>query len=221
MVGLDIILGGLTGLIGNAFTTWFKFKNLKMELTHKEKMVSLETQAMIQESQMQIEVTKSRIEGEIELADASAFETSQKIGSQKLFHEKWIDMIMAAGKGKYTGWIFKLMGTMIAAAFSLVDWLNGMMRPALTLYLVGASSYITLLAWKIMQTHGLNINADQAVAIFGQVTSTMIYLSVSCVTWWFGDRTMSKFLQQQGAKKNKQISAPTRPSDGGGGDVDL
>ncbi len=219
MIGLDIIFGGLTGLIGNAFTTWFKFKNLKMELVHKEKMVSLETQAMIQESQMQIEVTKSRIEGEIELADASAFETSQKIGSQKLFHEKWIDMIMVAGKGKYTGWLFRLMGTMIAAAFSLVDWLNGMMRPTLTLYLVGASSYITLLAWKIMQTEGLDITSDQAVAIFGHVTSTMIYLSVSCVTWWFGDRTMSKFLQQQGAKKSR--GSLTRPSDGGGGDVDL
>ena len=201
MVGLDIILGGLTGLIGNAFTTWFKYKNLQMDLTHKEKMVKLETTAMVQEAQMNIQLEKARIEGEVELADVSLYEASQKAGSEKLFHEKWIDMIMEAGKGKYTGWIFKLMGSMIAAAFSLVDWLNGIMRPALTLYLVGASSYITLLAWKIMQTHGLDLTADQAIAIFNQVSSTMIYLSVSCVTWWFGDRTLTKFLQQQGTKK--------------------
>ena len=228
--GMDILLGGLTGLIGNAFTSWFKYKNAKMEHEHKERMVSLETQAMIQESQMQIEITKSRIEGEIELADAAAFQTSQKIGSVKLFHEKWIDMIMEAGKtSKWTGWIYKILGTLIAAAFALVDWLNGVMRPALTIYLVGGSSVITWLAWKIMEASGLEtMSVAQAIGIFSQVTSTMIYLAVSAVTWWFGDRTMSKYLQEQGAKQNKNLmSSPTTPSggngkpSGGGGDVDF
>ena len=224
--GLDIILGGVTGLIGNAFTTWFKYKNAKMEHTHKEKMVSLETSAMIQEAQMQIRVTKSRIEGEIELADAAAFTTSQKVGSEKLFHEKWIDMIMEAGKqSKWTGWIYKILGTMIAAAFAFVDWLNAAMRPTLTLYLVLGSSYITYLAWQIMQQAGLDtMTATQAVGIFSQVTSTVIYLAVSAVTWWFGDRTMSKFLQKQGAKGGTP-GAPNPsvkpPGQGGGGSVDF
>lgn len=218
--GLDIILGGVTGLIGNAFTTWFKYKNAKLEYEHDENMLKLETQAMIQESQMQIEVTKSRIEGEIELADAAAFQTSQKVGSHKLFHEKWIDMISESGRtSKWFGWLFKLLGTFIAAAFAFVDWLNGFMRPALTIYLVGGSSYITYLAWQIMQSAGLaTMTAAQAVGIFSQVTSTMIYLAVSAVTWWFGDRTMSKYLQQQGAKKNRQLSG--QPS-GSGGDVNI
>ena len=104
--GLDIILGGVTGLIGNAFTTWFKYKNAKMEYAHEEKMVNLETQAMIQEAQMNIQVTKSRIEGEIELADAAAFTTSQKVGQKQLFNEKWIDMIREAGERKWTGWFY-------------------------------------------------------------------------------------------------------------------
>jgi len=219
--GLDIILGGITGLIGNAFTTWFKYKNAKMEYSHKEKMVQLETSAMIQEAQMQIQVTKSRIEGEIELADAASFQTSQKVGSQKLFHENWIDMIMEAGKGKWTGWIFRILGTLIASAFAFVDWLNSAMRPTLTLYLVAGSSYITYLAWQIMQQAGMeSMTATQAVGIFSQVTSTMIYLAVSSVTWWFGDRTMSKYLQQQGAKNNKNLTRPPSGK-GGGGDVDF
>ena len=227
--GLDIILGGVTGLIGNAFTTWFKYKNAKMEHAHKEKMVSLETSAMIQESQMQIQVTKSRIEGEIELADAAAFQTSQKVGSKQLFHEKWIDMIMEAGRqSKWTGWIYKILGSLIAAAFAFVDWLNAAMRPTLTLYLIGGSTYITYLAWQIMQQAGLEtMTAAQAVGIFSQVTSTMIYLAVSAVTWWFGDRTMSKYLQQQGAKNNRSGGTPSAPNPsvtpgkGGGGDVDF
>jgi len=201
--GLDIILGGVTGLIGNAFTTWFKYKNAKMEYKHEQEMVHLETQAMMEEAKMTIQITKSRIEGEIELADSAAFATSQKIGQEKLFSEKWVDMIMAAGKRKWTGWFFSFMGSMIAAAFAFVDWLNAAMRPTLTLYLVGGSSYITYLAWNILDKAGIGtLTAVQALAIFQQVTSTMIYLAVSAVTWWFGDRTMSKFLQQRSVKKN-------------------
>ena len=92
----------------------------------------------------------------------------------------------------------------VAGGFALVDWLNGMMRPTLTLYLVAGSSYITYLAWQIMQTAGLaTLTAAQAMDIFQQVTSTMIYLAVSAVTWWFGDRTMSKFLQDKDKKGKK------------------
>jgi hypothetical protein len=203
--GLDIILGGVTGLIGNAFTTWFKYKNAKLDHQHKEKMVALETRAMIEESKMQIKVTQARIEGEIELADAAAFDTAQKVGNKQLFSEKWVDMIMANRDRKYTGWFFGLMGTLIAAGFAFVDWLNGMMRPALTMYLIGGATYITYLAWEIMQAAGLTMmTTAQAVGIFQQVTSTMIYLAVSAVTWWFGDRTMSKFLQEKGKKPERR-----------------
>ena len=231
--GLDIILGGVTGLIGNAFTTWFKYKNAKMEYEHEEKMVDLQTKAMIQKSQMQMQIIETQVEGEIRKEEEQSFQDSQKYGSQKLFHEKWIDMIMAAGSGKWTGWIFRLFGTIISAAFAFVDWLNAAMRPTLTLYLVGSSSYITYLAWRIMQDAGIaTMTATQAVGIFQQVTSTMIYLAVSAVTWWFGDRTMSKYLQQQGAKQRKHIATtpsgttvkPTQTpgkKPGGGGDVGI
>ena len=80
-----------------------------------------------------------------------------------------------------------------------------------------------------MEASGLEtMTVAQAIGIFSQVTSTMIYLAVSAVTWWFGDRTMSKYLQEQGAKQNKNLmSSPTTPSggngkpSGGGGDVDF
>jgi hypothetical protein len=173
-----------------------------MEYAHDEKMIDLQTQAMIQKAQAQIQVTKAQIEGEVELADSESYKKSQEVGNVKMFAEKWIDMIMEAGNRKWTGWFFRLLGTIIAAGFALVDWLSGMMRPALTIYLVGAASYITYLAWIIMQKYGIGImTADQAIGIFQQVTSTMIYLAVSAVTWWFGDRTMSKYLQEKGITK--------------------
>lgn len=198
MLGLDVLLGGVTGLLGNAFTTWFKFKNAKLEYAHEEKMIELNTQALIERTRMQIEATKVHIAGEIELADSEAYKVSQQSGQKRLFHEKWIDMLMSFGDKKWFGWFFILLGTIISGFFALVDWLNSMMRPALTIYLIGASTWITLLAWKIMKQYGITLTASQAVDIFTQVTSTMIYLSVSAVTWWYGDRTMSKYLQERG-----------------------
>lgn len=210
MLGLDVILGGVTGLLGNALTSWFKFKNAKLDREHEQKMVKLETDAMIQEAKMQIQVTQARIEGEIQLADAAAFDTSQKVGSKQLFSEKWIAMIQEAGnKSKWFGWVFTLLGTGIAAGFALVDWLNGFMRPGLTIYLTAASTYITWLAWTILKQNGIEaLSTDQAVGIFTQVTSTIIYLTVSAITWWYGDRTMSKFLQEQG-KNNNMGNSPS------------
>jgi cation transport ATPase len=203
MLGLDVILGGVTGLIGNAFTTWFKYKNAKMEYQHEEKMVDLNTQAMIKKAEAQIKVAQEKVRGEVEIADSESYKISQQTGQRQLFHEKWIDMLMASGEKKWYGWIFTLLGTLISALFAFVDWMNAMMRPSLTVYLVGASSYITYMAWEIMQKNGLSLTAQQSVDIYTQVTSTMIYLAVSAVTWWFGDRTMSKFLQQKG-NNNKE-----------------
>jgi hypothetical protein len=48
----------------------------------------------------------------------------------------------------------------------------------------------------VLQKHGHLLTADQAGAIFDQVTSIVIYLTVNCVTWWFGDRRVAKFLMR-------------------------
>lgn len=210
--GLDILLGGVTGLIGNAFTTWFKYKDRKMQCAHEKDMAKIELDAMIKEAQMQIKVTQSRIEGEIELADAAAYKESLKSGREKLFSDKWIDMIMAAGKDKWWGSICKLVGLFIASGFAFLDWLRSFMRPAMTLYLMGATTWVTMLAWKIMENaQGGAIDVVTAMGILEQVISTIIYLTVSAVTWWFGDRTMSKFLQQQGKKKTGGTSDDGAP----------
>jgi hypothetical protein len=205
--GLDILLGGVTGLIGNAFTTWFKYKNAKMDNEHKEKMVALETQAMLEEAKAQIQITKSRIEGDIELADSAAYTESQKTGQEKLFSDTWIDKIYSSG-GTYTKWFFQFIGMIIASAFAFVDWLRTFMRPALTMYLVGATTWVTYLAWQIVaKAHGDAIPPDTAIAILAQVVDTIIFLTVSAVTWWFGDRTMSKFLQGMAKEKSGKSSS--------------
>jgi len=210
MIGLDIILGGLTGLIGNAVTAWTTYKTKNMEFKHKEEMVKLETAAMLEEAKAQISITKARIEGEVELAEVGAYKESLESGKEKFFGEKWVDLMLDS-----TGWssyILKPAAMVIAMAFAIVDLIRGMMRPLLTLYLTGLTSYITWLAWKILETKGIsNLSVTNAVDLYTDVISTVIYLTVSAITWWFGDRSMSKYIQNRKSPKPNQTGTTIAP----------
>lgn len=192
--GLDIILGGITGLVGNVITGVMNFKTMKVKFEHEAKMVALETAAMKEEAKMQIAVTKAEIEGAVELADSAAYMESIKAGNQPMFSEKWIDRLFGV-----EGWIrfFAIpCAVIISMGFAIVDWLRGFMRPALTMYLTGMASFITYKAYNmVVTTEGKAIiTADQAFTLYNETTSIVIYLTVTCITWWFGDRRMAKFL---------------------------
>ena len=213
MIGFDIIFGGVTGLIGTVVGQIFKYKTEKEKNEHERGMLALETQAMIQEAEMQIQVTKSRIEGEIELAEISAYEESLKSGQKSMFGKEWMDRLLTM-PGKM-GAVAKFFGVWIAIAFGFVDILRSLMRPTLTLYTMGVASFLTYLAWKMLIAAGVNtMDIAQALGLYTQATDAIIYLAISCVTWWFGDRMTNKYLQQKG-----KSGAPRGKPDEGQPDV--
>ena len=75
------------------------------------------------------------------------------------------------------------------------------MRPGLTLYLTGVTTWITWKAYEITQQADMVITGAQAFSLYSDVTSIVIYLTVSCITWHFGDRRMAKFLTTLQNKK--------------------
>lgn len=202
MIGLDVLLGGLTGLIGTALTEIFKYRNQKLQFDHDAKMVALETAAMKEEAKMQIAITKAEIEGAVELADAQAYKESLKAGQTPMFSEKWIDRLFSV-EGKFGRFFAVPCAVLMAMGFAFTDWLRGLMRPTLTVYLTLMSTVITWMAWQIMQQNNIVMTAQEAIGIYTQATSIVIYLTVSCVTWWFGDRTMAKALTARMDGKEK------------------
>jgi hypothetical protein len=201
----ETILGGVTGLLGNIVTGILGYKNQKLQFEHEVIMLQAETEAMRMEAQMQIQITKAEIEGAVELADAQAYTLSQKAGSQPMFSEKWIDKLFSV-EGKFGRFFSIPAAVLIAIAFGFVDWLRGFMRPALTIYLTSITTAITWMAWQILQKHGIDMTASEALSTYTQATSMVIYLTVSCVTWWFGDRRMAKFLTTIGNRRNRNES---------------
>jgi hypothetical protein len=194
---IETILGGLTGIVGTALTSIMNFKTQKLKNEHEINLIRAQTAAMIEESKAQIEITKTRIEGAVELADADAYIQSIKEGNKSVFNDKWIDNLFAVqGKMRY---ISVPVAVLIAFLFGFIEWLKQFMRPGLTAYLVIMTSWITLVSKDILTKAGVGtggITGDQAYLIFTQVVGIIIYLTVSCVTWWFGDRRVAKFLMR-------------------------
>ena len=198
---IETILGGVTGLIGNVVGGWFKLKHAKInaeirsaDRAHELAMVAAETKAMIMEAKANIKITQAQVEGAIEIEDAKGFMKSQEEGNKALFSNKWIDALMAV-QGRWR--IITLpVASLVAIAFGFVDFLRGLIRPTLTVYLCGVTTWVTWMAWEIMQKSGVSITAMQATEIFQDTTSIVTYLTVSCVTWWFGDRRMAKSIME-------------------------
>ena len=202
MLGLDIVFGAVTGLLGNGITAWTNYKMQKVKNEHDITIIKVETEAMKEEAKANIQIEKARIEGEIELTEASTFLEGIKEGNKQTFSDKWIDKLFDV-----EGWVKYIsipVAVLIAFLFGIVDFLKALMRPGLTLYLTGCTTWITYLAWNILDKYGTAITSAQALEIFDQVVSIIIYLTVSSVTWWFGDRRTAKFLMRlnDGNKKD-------------------
>ncbi|MGE4298919.1 MAG: hypothetical protein AB7E47_12900 [Desulfovibrionaceae bacterium] len=192
---LDVLLGGVTGLIGTVWGGYLKLKQQKLEMEHEREMLKAERELMLAEAEVNLKITQAQVEGEIQLADAKAYEVSQKVGNEKLFGSDWIDRLLAV-EGKLSS-LAVFTAVFAAMLFALVDFWRAAMRPGLTMYLCGVTTWVTLMAWKIMQAANIQITAAQAVVIFGDVTHTVTYLTTSSVTWWFGDRATSKALAKR------------------------
>ena len=207
---IETILGGVTGLLGNVVSGIFKYKNTKLEMerdvvqnTHDLAMLEAETKAMIMEAKANIKVTQAQVEGAIEIEDSKAFIESQKQGNKTLLDNQWVNALLSVDN-KWAKIVTVPIASLISILFGFVDFLRGIIRPVLTAYLCGVTTWATWMAWQIMQAHGVALTAIEATAIFNDVTSIVTYLTVSCVTWWFGDRRMAKsIMEMRGAKTSK------------------
>lgn len=199
MIGWDVILGGLTGLIGNIVTGIVNYKTMKAQNAHDVKMTALQTAAKKAENKMKIDLANAQIAGEIEVADAAAFKEGLKHADDKIFGSEWVERLFAV-----EGWMRYIsipVGLFIATMFGCLDFFRGLMRPLLTVYLTILSTYITWKAYELIQLAGVEtMTVTQAIAIYGRTTDIIVYLTVTCVTWWFGDRRMAKFLTQLNGK---------------------
>lgn len=208
------IIGVIAGLLGSALTAWAGYKTQKLKNEHELALARFRLDSIKAEADANIRVEGAKIEGEIQLKEIDGFIQSQTQGDTKLFDSKWIDRLMSGtatpwitrllngGKvarflgiliGSIFGFIERVIGMLIACSFAFVDVLKAFIRPGLTLYLTGLSTWITYQAWSVIIANGMElISVEDAFKLFWMMANIILLLTVTAVTWWYADRRMAK-----------------------------
>lgn len=185
--GASGLLGVVTGLVGNALTSYTNLKTQKLKNDHEIKMVEVETNAMIAETEANLKITEKQIEGDLLKAEEANYSTVLKEGNKQLLSD---NVLLKMYSSPWTAWI----GVVISFLLGFLDVIKGFMRPGLTIYLVVLTSYITIYSKEILESKQELMTIVAAQELFSSVTQIIIYLTVSTVTWWFADRRVAKFL---------------------------
>lgn len=151
----DLVFGGLTGLIGGIAQkiTDYKIKKLEAEMQIKQIEHELEMRKADAEIMREEWAQRTKI----------AEEESSSKDFQASFNEPTLYSNNVTPNEKQ-GWLLVV-----------VDFLRGVVRPFLTLYLCGV---VTLMYFR---TDGATIDPQTVV-------NTVLYLTTTAVCWWFGSR---------------------------------
>jgi hypothetical protein len=200
MFGLDTVLGGgLLGLLGSAFTAYTNYKNKQAELADKDaqrkhelELIKANTAATIEEAKAQMEIVKTQVAGAIDLEETGAYRDSIKEGNKSILSMEWLNKLLDGNAFE------KVIGSMLLILLGFAEFFKDIMRPTLTTYLMGVTTWLTIKSWALVEkTQGSALTITEAMNITRDVTQAVIFLTVSSVTWWFADRQAQKFIQQR------------------------
>jgi|GEM_PF-1821048 len=192
---LSIFGGGLTGIFGSLISNIFNFFTQKQvnekEIALKEldlKRIELERDLMMKEAEINLKIKQVGIEGEIDIEEARAFTESQKDSMTPLFKESFMEKLM--DKGGTFNWI---IAGIVAFLFGLVDFLKHIMRPGITIFLMIVFSGLVYKSWQVLEQSGYKWDSVDALKIVLLCVDAVIYLTLTCVGWYFADRRIAKF----------------------------
>jgi hypothetical protein len=82
------------------------------------------------------------------------------------------------------------IGPLTGFLLVLLDFLRGVVRPGLTVYLCAITTLIYVEARAIMA--GVSFATADAMRVHDLIVNTIMYLTTTCVLWWFGTRNSQK-----------------------------
>jgi len=201
--------GGLLGVVGSVATSLFNFLRQRQDAKTQVEMKKLDNIridkekdreiAIIQaEADANVKIVETQVKGTVELEEIKAFTESQKGAHATVVTEGMIQRLSEIkNKDGATPIYTQILLTSLVSLLGLLDVIKGVMRPIITTYYIVLTSYITTVAWEIVQKNEKIITADDAWAVVAQIINTVLFLTTTCVTWWFADRQTAKFLMDK------------------------
>lgn len=166
-----IIGGGATGLLGSLINSVGDYFKQKQQYAHEEKMAEIETKHLSMEIDRDVKISEQEAEAQMEVAAAETQAESYKADTRAYLPAE------AVRSNKFIAWLM-----------AIVDFLRGITRPVLTLYLCAVTTMIYLQTHVVIEQSG-GLDQEQAYFLMKNITLGILYLTFTAVGWWFGSRS--------------------------------
>lgn len=174
----SVVGGGATGLLGVLLQRWFDFKNKTQDI----EILKLKHVQELEMRKQDLEMNKQEWEGRNRVAVTEGESAMGVADAEALAASYLVDKATYA-----TG---KLTRT-ATAWMVFVDVVRGLIRPFLTLYLV-ILTHVVYEKVSLMLDPSTSLTNVEKLEVLKLVIGTILYLTVTCVLWWFGTRNKSR-----------------------------
>jgi hypothetical protein len=176
----SILGGGATGLLGVAFQRFFDFLKVKQDIElaklnneHARDMRKIDAELLDKEWAARTQVATIEAESRQSAAADNAFSAS-----------------FAMEPKQYSAKV--KVGPVAGFMLVLLDFLRGIIRPGLTVYLCAITTMVYLQARAVVEMSGATLDPAAAMSTYTMIINTILYLTTTCVLWWFGTRNRQK-----------------------------
>ena len=177
--------GSFIGMIGTAIKGFQEYKDRQTERRHELEMRRLDQEDMRLEAELAIKQTEAEYAGKAHLATVEGA-IALDIAAAELQGKSYDNDQATYSKGvvnTLTGYF----GNLMRALLVFVDVARGLMRPGITVYLIVIESLICYQLYQLL----LKFNAppaEETMKLFIVVVNSVVFLTATAVTWWFGSR---------------------------------
>lgn len=193
----SVVSGGATGLLGILLQRFFDMRAKAQEI----EVVKLNLANSIELAKMEHEQAKARMENDLAVAESVAAneqyladrETEVRLveadsenlqASMKHDGATYLDPSAQRRKG--------FVGGLITFMMAFVDFMRGVLRPAMTAYLCGLTTVMFFWVRELAERYGTSLTPDQVHDLMFQIIVTILYVWTVVATWWFGARPPAK-----------------------------
>jgi len=193
----NILSGGILGVFTSAFSTWFKYKEQQQANKFKLDMIKAQSDASIQEIKAQVQVQQVVTEGNIKLEENKA-DTMENVGRSSLIEKltgKYLSDDILKTMLTDDSWIGRIFRPIVYFHILFMDAVRGLIRPILTIGIVGYVSYIINLSL------GKYLSMDSGLEglmqmVISPAVQLILFSASTVIAFWFADKSMSRRFQK-------------------------
>ena len=185
--------GGATGLLGVLFQRAFDYKAkqqdvelVKLNNLHAQELARIEADKENRLAQSTEKLAEEEAQSRLQLAEVDAQSKADEAAARSYIAS------VESDRATYVNPKTLARSRFARIAMTTVDAVRGLIRPVLTIYLVVIASLMFCWAKELAANSSTPIPADKVYDLVKTISDTLLYLSTTCVVWWFGVRPTAK-----------------------------